>query len=412
MVYNNFPSVNINNNEFNSINTTRFGELTTAFRVSQMNFKPTWGISNLRYTVLTGSNNSITEVGGEFKLFTTNANNSSSLQTIQRGQYQAGTVAQAGIGIRLDSYPISSQYAEWGYYDDNNGFGFGVDITSSYIFYKSGGTKTKIYQTNWNADKLNGSGTSGYTLDYRQGIVSQIDFVWYGYGDIDFVYYPYNSVTGDIEPITVHHLKILNSASIIDPNQPLTMEVGNGPNNSDDFSLYIGGHQFSIIDGDSTPQRRVISELISNFTTAQNTNWQPIIAIRKKTTHGPSNRLNSVKVAVLGYEVSSDGEVETRLTYKGITTTGSWSSPTGWNNNESAVETKISTGYVLAASPEGYPSSYNFSTSTKNNPVVNVEDSVKIPLNITDEVILWVRRLTGSGTIIIKHAHIDWEEEW
>ena len=29
-----------------------------------------------------------------------------------------------------------------------------------------------------------------------------------------------------------------------------------------------------------------------------------------------------------------------------------------------------------------------------------------------EEIILWIRRLSASGGIIIKQAHITWKEEW
>lgn len=421
MPENYYPYVNIANPILNEVISTRFGELQTAYRTSQFNFKPTWGISQLRYFTSSGSGTTLTEANGEFVLSTgTSSSVSASISTIQRGQYQAGTMGQAGIGVRIPVYPTGSQYARWGYFDEFNGFGFGVDSTGSYVFYRNSGSTNYIYQNGlnnntiqgWNDDKLNGSGSSGLTLNLSDGIISHIEFTWYGYGDVDWVYFPFNSKTGDTVRIPINHLKITGSTSIIDPNQPLTFEVGNGSQTSSSFSLYIGGHQFSVIDGDTTPQKRSVSQLISNFTTAGNTNWQPLIAVRKKLNHGTSNRSNSVRAYVTGYGLAADGELETRLTFNGTTTTGSWQTPTTWTSAESACEVKVTGPYVLAASPEGLGANYGFAAAT-NQSTGNISRDTLISMgSYQTEIILWVRRLTASGTIIVKNAHLDWEEEW
>jgi len=175
--------------------------------------------------------------------------------------------------------------------------------------------------------------------------------------------------------------------------------------------MFIGGHQFSVVDGNSTPQKRPVSEVISNYTTLTNTNWQPLIAIRKKATHGPSNRPTSVKFYLKGYEVTSDSEMETRITIGGTTTTGSFGTPTGWTSSETALESKITGQYVLTASPDGYPGGYGFATSNKNA-LSTVSKDESLPIGSNNEIILWIRRLSGTGAMIVKQAHLDWEEEW
>ena len=160
--------------------TTRFDEALTAKRISQMNFKPTWGITTLRYaTVTTGAGAAVGETAGEFRLQSGTANSSiASIQTNQRGQYQAGAMGQAGIGVRIPTLPLTTAFCEWGYTDFTNGFFFGVDGTGKYVAYVTGGSATKVYQDDWNVDTLDGTGASGYTLTLSYGNVSQFDFTW------------------------------------------------------------------------------------------------------------------------------------------------------------------------------------------------------------------------------------------
>ena len=404
--------IDLDNIKSQQSDLTIFNEQQVALRTSQMNFKPTWGVTTYRYKkTITGTGATAGETNGEFRLQTgTTTTNVTSIETNQRGQYQAGAMGQAGIGFRIPIAPISTQYARWGYSDFTNGFYFGYDATGLYVAYVTGGVETKVYQSNWNEDKLNGTGVSGLILTPSNGGISQIDFTWYGYGDIKFSFLIFNTNTLKTQKVIAHTIKINSSVSIIDPNQPLKFEVGNGVSSTTDFSLYIGGHQFSIIDGNSVPQKRLISELLTNYTTATNVLWQPLISFRKKATF--NSRANSVDVSLEDFQISGDGEMETRITIGGITSNLAWATPTGITATETAIETKITTGAAaLTTSTDGNPSDYGFVNATKTQSGTS-QEKVNIVLGSDIEVILWIRRLSASGTIIVKHAHLTWREEW
>lgn len=390
---------------------TRFNELFTAQRTSQFNLKPTWGLTAIRYvTSTTGVGSSAAETGGEFRIQSgTDVLGSAQVQTNQRGQYQAGTMGQTGIGVRVPVRPTGTQFVEWGYTDFQNGFYFGEDATGVYVAVVKGGSITKIYQADWNIDKLNGTGESGETLDLSDGYVSQIDFTWYGYGDIEFSFLILDDFTRRIRKTVCHRVKFTGEASIVDPNQPLTFRAGNGASSTSSISLYIGGHQFSVSGGQSTPQRRNGVELLTAFTTALSTDWQPLIAMRKKALL--NGRGNSVNVRNLGVIVASDGELETRLTVSGTTSNLAWATPTGFTAAETAVETKVTGGTALATSSPGLPILYGY-IDAGNRTTQSFNSEVAFALAESQEFILWVRRFTASGAISIRHAHIDWSEEW
>lgn len=394
---------------------TRFGERLTARRVSQLNLKPTWGISILRYAnTVSGTGATNSEVNGEFRLQSGTANNGvATIQTNRRGQYEAGAMGQCGIGIRIPTLPLSTAFCEWGYTDFTNGFYFGVDGTGKYVAYVTGGTITKVYQSDWNVDKLNGTGASGKTLLLSDGAVTQIEFVWYGYGDIEFSYFIKNATTLEIKKEVCHRVKIDGSASIIDPNQPLTFRTGNGASTTTNISIYIGGHQFSIIGGDGTSQKRLTSELVTSYTTALNTNWQPIIAIRKKALL--RSRTNSVNVQLNTFQVAATGNLEIRITVGGTTSNLSWATPTGRTASETAIESKITTaGVALTTSVDGEPTQYSFviASGTGQNIRGVATSTAEFVLGQTTEVILWVRRLSASGAIDINHASIAFIGDW
>lgn len=392
---------------------TAFNELTTASRDSQMNFKPTWGVSSFRYTTTeTGTGAGVSESNGEFLLQSgTDTSSEASIETNQRGQYKAGSVAEAGVGVRYPTAPTGTQLVKWGYSDfSESGFYFGEDATGKFVAYITGGSETKVYQSDWNGDKADGTGVSGLTLDYSKGVITHINFTWYGYGAIEYSVYVYNTKTKQIQRVVLHTIKKDSSASIIDPNQPLKFSVQNGASSTSNLALYIGGHQFSVYDGGFVSQKRILSELLTNYTTATNTDWQPIMAFRKKSTF--NGRPNSVNVSLEHLEVSGDGEFEVRTTYGGTTSNLSWGAPTGISASETAVETKVTGGTALTTSADGTPLDYGFVAGAGNKQSTGFADDVVFTIASTEEVILWIRRLSGTGAIIVKHAHITWQEEW
>jgi hypothetical protein len=53
----------------------------------------------------------------------------------------------------------------------------------------------KIPQSQWNLDKMNGTGPSGYTIDISKMQMAYIDYTWYGAG---FIRFGFRAITGDI----------------------------------------------------------------------------------------------------------------------------------------------------------------------------------------------------------------------
>jgi hypothetical protein len=55
-------------------------------------------------------------------------------------------------------------------------------------------TVTQIFQSDWNIDKLNGTGLSGLTLDFRKTQLFVMDMEWLGVGRVRFGFYAYGKI--------------------------------------------------------------------------------------------------------------------------------------------------------------------------------------------------------------------------
>lgn len=388
---------------------TPFNEQLTAQLKSSFNLKPTWGITDLREDAITsGTLASIEESGGEIKISTgLDAGGVARLTTAERGQYQAGTQGQCGVAVRIPVLPSGSQDARWGYFDESNGFGFGIDTAGLYTFSKRAGSISKTYQEDWSiSPNIQFSPTSG--------AIYHIDFTWYGYGNAVYGIAA-SSGLNDVRKIEkVHRFSPATSVSVEDPNQPITVEAFNGDSaQSGNFEVYVGGRQFSVITGDSTPEIRTIHETVTAYTTTSGTNiWEPIMTIRPKATHGPSNRRNSVFVTFDHFDVISDQAAEVRVDLINGPTTyggGGYKNPDYWTSEQSAVEVKSVQYGGTYGCPSGLAIAREFVSSSKAGATDQKRDA-EIPLHYPQELTLWVRRIGNQQPII--SAIIGWIEQW
>ena len=110
-------------------------------------------------------------------------------QTFRRFAYQPGK----GL-LSLQTFTMNASKAglrqRLGYFGTQNGAFFQQDEAGILSFtirsYTSGAVDDtrKIPQSSWNGDKLNGSGTSGITLDVTKTQILWFDFEWLGVGNV------------------------------------------------------------------------------------------------------------------------------------------------------------------------------------------------------------------------------------
>lgn len=94
----------------------------------------------------------------------------------------------------------------------------------SFNIVKTEGTINTITipQSSWNVDKLDGSGSSGLSIDFTKGQIFAIDYEWLGLGRVRFGFY----LNGKL--YYAHHVTNLNTLTapyITSPNQPIRYEI-------------------------------------------------------------------------------------------------------------------------------------------------------------------------------------------
>lgn len=148
-------------------------------------------------------------------------------QTKRRFNYQPGKSHLIVVTFVLGS-GAAGITRRVGYFDGQNGIFLQLSGSTLSIVRRSFVTgvavDTVVQQTDWNVDKMNGSGTSGITLDTTKTQIFFIDMEWLGVGRVRTGFY----VNG--LPIYAHeflHANQLSTVYISRPNLPIRYEISN-----------------------------------------------------------------------------------------------------------------------------------------------------------------------------------------
>lgn len=391
---------------------SQFNRLITSPRSPLIELKSTYGISSLRDSIIKNDTANISNDGTEFNLSTgTGSTGKAILDSAERGRYIPGATCQAGIGVRtpLNQSLLDNQEIKWGYFDDNNGFLFGQDTTGTFIAIKRSGTiVNKVYQENWNGDKLDGTGPSKFTLDLTNGNIYQITYTWYGYGTVEFQIVMGEENKNNVQTlITVHRFRPTEETSVSDPNLPIRAEVSNNGTENNDISLLVGGRQYSIF-SNYNPNIRITSEY-RTLESVSNTTFVPTVTFKRKNEFpSSSGRANSVSVKLESIDILSENdalwEIRFNPTISGGTTT--FEDISNIVPSETAVEvntkaTSVTGGLKVISGITGGGFSKSQSLSQINN--------LNLDFNGSQPVSLVVRNLSTSGNITVVFRV---REEW
>lgn len=380
-----------------SVRVTPFRELTTVSRTTLIGAVSMYGVSALNddTSATTGEGASVAESGGELVLTTGTAGAGvASLVTNRRVVYAPGHVAEVGMGIRIPTAPTGSQVARWGCFDAGNGYGFGVDATGLFSFIRRAGSDTITRATAW---------PSRPTIDLAAGHIFQILFTWYGYGTIRWE--TLVDTASERTSATVYQHTPSGQSSIVDPNQPITIEARNGGTESS-LAVYVGGRSLQVL-GDRPQARRTGVVLRQNMSVGSTTP-AVAIALRKKSTF--RDRANSVNVAIEGVTVAAlSNAVLYRVLRASSAAEGSWGAPANIAAAETAVEVNLTatgfTGGVLIAA------GYAAAASSGARLGAAAEEAIRSVIGSGETVVLTVEQTAGGGAGTAWMA-LDWSEEW
>ena len=299
-----------------------------------------------------------------------------------------------------------------GYYGAANGMYLELDGTGgnalSFVQRSSVSgalVETKVAQSAWNYDKLNGTGPSGMTLDITKAQILWMDFEWLGVGTVRLGFV----IDGKfILCHQFHHANLITSTYITTASLPMRYEIENTGTTASSSTLKQicstviseGGYQLNGL------QQAVSTPITAPRSTSVAGTYYPILSLRLKSS---PNFLDAIIIltalSVLG--TGNGVNYNWKVIASGTTTAGTWVSA-GVN---SAVEynitgTSFTGGRTLAS---GYLNSSNQGSQSID---ILKEALFKFQLErdtFTSTAFELTLAVTsdGGGSIF---ASLDWEE--
>lgn len=264
-----------------------------------------------------------------------------------------------------------------GYFDDDNGLFFENNGTDLRVVVRTNTSGTPaenaVAQSSWNIDKLDGTGSSGITLDMSKGQIFAIDFQWLAVGRVRFGF----DIDGEL--IYCHEVTHANSITEVymsTPNLPIRFELLNTGTTASSsqvdqicFSVMneggwqpVGitrstgrGNTGIIIAGDLKPVlslrlssnhiRHSVCKFKANIISTTNSNFRWELVFNPTITGGATVSWSDVSTAdsVMQIDIARNGVVS-----DGVVIAGGYGS-----NNSDSIEANVDSILTLAADVNG-----------------------------------------------------------
>jgi len=295
-----------------------------------------------------------------------------------------------------------------GYFGTDNGIFLQLDGNTLSFVERSlaTGTTTTVNKSDWNGDKLDGFGASGFTLDITKAQIMWMDIEWLGLGTVrcGFV------INGQfITCHSFHHANQISSTYITTASLPLRYEITNTGSTSGSSTLKQvcstvvseGGYQLY------GAQKAAGTAVTVPYNLGVAGTYYPLVSVRLKAT-----RLDAIVIlSALSVLPVDTGNYNWRLVSGGTTSGGTWADP----GSDSSVEYNISGssfsgGRVLAS---GFISQSNQSGTSVDilkealfRAQLDRNSFTSTPSELT--LVVAAQTVGGGGNNIF--GSVDWEE--
>ncbi len=334
-------------------------------------------------------------------------------ETTKVFSYQPGKSLQI-MNTFVMNAPKQNLNQRVGYFGADNGIYLevaGIGTTSVSFVERSLVTgslsETRVPQSQWSQDKLDGTGPSGYTLDVSKGQIMWTDIEWLGLGTVRVGFV----IDGKfIHCHSFHHSNLVTSTYITTASLPLRYEITNSGITTSASTLKQvcstviseGGYELrGLQQGVQTPVDSPV-----DLPTPAGT-YYPVISIRLKSS---PNRLDAIviltAISLLG--VTNNANYNWQVRASATTTGGTWVSA----GIDSAVEYKIDGGAVSGG--RTLASGFLNSTQQSSVPVDILKEALfkfqleRDGLTGTPYELTLVCSTSIAGADIL--AAMDWEE--
>lgn len=229
---------------------------------------------------------------------TNSSANLSSLRCLKYSGGQGGNIMFTGIF----SSGVAGNTQVYGCGTSMYGFFFGYNGTQFGVLWRQNGVDNWISQSNWNVDKMDGTGPSAQVINPQKGNVYRITFQWLGFGMVTFMME--HTLSGTFVP--VHRIQYANTyllPTVNDPSFPMYIQSTNTTNAT---NVAIQSTCFAaMLEG--TPVFLGLTFGIDNTKTMTTTTLTNIITLKCKTTLNAETLMHHIPVLMKMLSISTNG---------------------------------------------------------------------------------------------------------
>lgn len=289
-----------------------------------------------------------------------------------------------------------------GYFSTQNGFFLEQDGLILYLVRRSYATgsvvETRIAQADWNTDKLNGTGGSGFTLDVTKTQIFWQDFEWLGVGSVrcGFV------INGQV--IIAHQFNHANDTTAVYMTTailPIRYEITNTGTTASASSMK---QICSTVISEGGYEKKVALQVARRTTsvTGIGTSFVPLVSIRLA-----SDRLDAVIVPD-GYSVlpTTSGDYEVALIENATLTGASYDTTTFANVDFDTAATAMTGGTIVES--KFITATNQASAGSQGGGDYNFDLQLgRTIAGVSDVYTVAIRALSGSQTAIASMSFYD-----
>jgi hypothetical protein len=292
-----------------------------------------------------------------------------------------------------------------GYYGASNGMFLEQDGTTVSFVERSAVTgstvDTKVAKADWNEDKMDGTGPSGYTLDLTKAQIFWMDIEWLGLGTVRLGFI----IDGKfVHCHSFHHANLITSTYITTASLPLRYEITNTNTTASTSTLKQicstvlseGGYELRGL------QQAIGTTITAPYSLITAGTFYPVVSLRLKAAALDAIVILTA-ISVLGI---TSANYLWRLVATATTTGGTWVGVTDSSVEYNLTGTATTGGRILA---QGY-----FSSTNQNTTQIDVlkEALFRFQLErdgLTSTPYELSLILTSSANTSTIHASMDWE---
>lgn len=352
-------------------------------------------------TASTATNNYNITLNSAAAVNVTATSNSSTTKTayeISRGTYPGWAAEQRGATVVFTSTSAGPKSGTFSITQTGAGVAAAGNFATTLAGVNS--TDTFIPKSEWNGDKLDGTGPSGFTLDPTKMNVFQINIQYLGAGPVMFmVEVPHTGNNPDF--VVVHSLNFNNTVttpSVSQPSFPFTMAAYSVGSTTD-----VGGYCGSFagfIEGElvNSGPRMTYAREVNNYVGSTASTYYPLMTIRNDSTY--ATRPNQTVIHLISTACAhGDATPVTMFLIRNATLTGT-PNFTAWSTNSATYVDTAATGCSFTTNEQLI---FSLPMGNGSNALIAFEDDITIQPGET--ITVAARAVFGTAVWVVANLN-------